>query len=92
MALFKKGKDSRAISEDSTKRKSIPPGLWTKCPQCQNIFFNKVLRENLSVCGKCSYHFIIGAQERIEQLIDPKTFREINPNLTTLDPLNFKTI
>lgn len=72
------------------KKKSIPAGLWTKCPSCQYVMFNKSLRENLSVCLKCNYHFIMGAQERILHLLDPKSFKEINANLVTLDPLGFE--
>ena len=72
------------------KKKSVPAGLWTKCPSCQNVIFNKSLRENYSVCQKCNYHFIVGAQERIQQLLDEKSFKEINPHLKSLDPLRFE--
>ncbi len=74
------------------RKKSVPAGLWTKCPSCQNVIFNKTLRENLSVCQKCQYHFIIGAWDRIHQLIDDKTFKEINADLYSLDPLNFSAV
>jgi acetyl-CoA carboxylase carboxyl transferase subunit beta len=74
------------------KKKSVPAGLWTKCPSCSHVIFNKSLRENFSVCTKCNYHFIVGAQERIHQLIDPKTFRETNDGLTSADPLKFEGV
>mgnify|MGYP000951256408 CR=1 FL=1 len=74
------------------KKKSIPAGLWTKCPNCQHVVFSKALKENFSVCPKCAYHFIVGAPERIHQLVDPKTFEEINADLTSLDPLDFKAV
>ena len=72
------------------RKKSIPAGLWTKCPSCQHVMFTKTLRENLSVCSKCNFHFILGARERIETLLDPKSFKEIEADLETLDPLGFK--
>lgn len=72
------------------KKKSIPAGLWTKCPSCQHVMFNKALKDNFSVCLKCRYHFIVGAQERLQQLLDEKSFKEIDPNLKTLDPLKFE--
>lgn len=78
--------------KDGLKKKSVPAGLWTKCPSCQHVVFNKSLRENYSVCQKCSYHFIIGAQERIHQLLDPKSFKEINRGLESLDPLHFEGV
>ncbi len=74
------------------KKKSMPEGLWTKCPSCQTVVFNKTLRENFLVCAKCGYHFIMGAWERIHQLIDDKTFKESNANLFPGDPLKFSAV
>jgi len=74
----------------SSKKKSVPEGLWIKCPGCGNVLYNKALQENFSVCLKCDYHFIIGAKDRIAQLIDPQTFRELDAGLQSADPLNFK--
>jgi acetyl-CoA carboxylase carboxyl transferase subunit beta len=74
------------------KKKSIPAGLWTKCPSCQHVMFNKSLKENFSVCDKCNYHFIVGAHERIYQMLDPDTFEEMDAELSSLDPLDFKAV
>ncbi len=74
------------------RKKSIPEGLWTKCPSCQTVMFNKTLKENLLVCSKCSYHFIMGAWERIRHLADDGTFKEIDPNLRSEDPLKFTAV
>lgn len=79
-------------SSQNLKKKSVPAGLWTKCLSCQNAIFNKTLRDNHSVCQKCGYHFVLGALERIEQLIEPKTFKEYFTDLVTLDPLNFEGV
>lgn len=74
------------------RKRSIPAGLWTKCPECSAVIFNKALKDNQSVCPKCDYHFIVGAIERISQLIDEGSFKEINSNLQSLDPLNFSAV
>ena len=74
------------------KKKSVPAGLWTQCPGCQNAIFNKTLKENLSVCQKCSHHFVVGAQERVEQLLDPDSFKPTATDLISLDPLNFSAV
>ena len=74
------------------KKKSVPAGLWTKCPSCQHVIFNKALRDNFSICQKCNYHFIIGAQDRIQHILDPKSFKEINADLQSTDPLNFSGV
>ncbi|MSR76861.1 MAG: acetyl-CoA carboxylase carboxyltransferase subunit beta [Candidatus Omnitrophica bacterium] len=84
---IKKNADSLKIG---IRKKSVPAGLWTKCPSCDHVMFNKILRENLSVCLKCKYHFIVSATERIHQVLDPKTFKEIDSDLKSLDPLKFE--
>jgi acetyl-CoA carboxylase carboxyl transferase subunit beta len=72
------------------KRKEIPDGLWTKCEDCGEIIYNKALEENLRVCPKCNYHFILNARERIAITLDEGSFKEINSNLESIDVLEFK--
>ena len=83
---------TKAAEASPPRKKNVPEGLWTKCPACGHVVYSKALRENLSVCPKCNYHFVIGALERIKQLIDSDTFKEINGKLATRDPLNFKAV
>ena len=54
------------------RRKEFPSQMWTKCPTCGEMLFNKQLERNLSVCMKCGHHFRIGARDRIEQLLDKR--------------------
>ncbi len=72
------------------KKREIPEGLWTKCEECGEIIYNKALEENCKVCPKCQYHFTLGAQERVQLLIDSGTFQEFDSNLQSVDPLGFK--
>ena len=44
---------------------SIPDRLMTACPGCKRALFVSELRENLSVCPGCGYHFRLNARERI---------------------------
>ncbi len=87
MALFGKPKSTpvRII-----KRKEMPEGLWTKCEDCGEIIYNKTLEENLLVCPRCQYHFSIGSDRRITQIIDEGTFVERDHDLISLDPLSFR--
>ncbi|MFH1837128.1 MAG: acetyl-CoA carboxylase, carboxyltransferase subunit beta [Candidatus Omnitrophota bacterium] len=71
------------------KKKDIPSGLWTKCPECGELLYNKALTDNLKVCPKCKYHFRIGAHERIKILADRSSFDEMYKNMTSRDPLKF---
>ncbi len=86
MALF--GKPKYTIVR--LRKKEIPDGLWTKCEGCNEVLYNKTLDENLKVCPKCNYHFVLGAYERINMLLDQDTFQEYDKDLTSSDPLEFK--
>ena len=72
------------------KRRDIPEGLWTKCEECGEIIYNKTLEEDAKVCPKCDYHFTLSAKERVGQLIDEGTFKEMDRLLTSGDPLKFR--
>lgn len=71
------------------KKKEIPEGLWTKCPKCETMVFDKELDENLKVCTKCTHHFQIGARERIHSLVETCTFEEMDAAMVSVDVLNF---
>jgi len=72
------------------KKKGIPDGLWSKCPKCNQLIFNKILEENLKVCNKCNYHFPLSCWERIKYLVDEGSFVEQFSNLESDDPLDFR--
>jgi acetyl-CoA carboxylase carboxyl transferase subunit beta len=71
------------------KKKRIPDGLWSKCPKCANLIFNKLLEENLKVCPKCNYHFVISCHRRLNLLADQDSFIEFDKEMISDDPLNF---
>lgn len=75
--------------QSKSRKKEIPEGLWTKCPKCGTMVFDKELDENLKVCTHCSYHFPIGARERIHSLVETCTFEEMDADMTSIDVLNF---
>ena len=66
--------------------------LWTKCFNCGANLPAKEVEENLHVCPKCGYHFRINAKERIAQVVDLATFEEINADVVSADPLQFKDL
>ncbi len=72
------------------RKKEIPRGLWTKCPECGQLLYNKTLSDNFKVCQKCDHHFRLSAYERIESLLDAGSFREMYKNMASRDPLRFK--
>lgn len=72
-------------------RKGIPEGLFVKCPGCMKVLHVSDIERNLKVCPKpnCSYHFRVGAHDRIRILVDDDTFQEHDENLQSCDPLHF---
>jgi acetyl-CoA carboxylase carboxyl transferase subunit beta len=72
-----------------SKKRDIPEGLWTKCPKCATMVFDKELDENLKVCSHCQHHFPIGARERIHSLVETCTFEEMDAEMTSVDVLSF---
>jgi acetyl-CoA carboxylase carboxyl transferase subunit beta len=77
------------LASSKSKKREIPEGLWTKCPKCSSMVYDKELDENLKVCPKCSYHFPIGARERIHALVETCSFEEMDAEMTSVDPLGF---
>jgi len=72
-----------------SRKRDIPEGLWTKCPKCEAMVFDKELDDNLKVCPKCQHHFPIGARERIHSLVETCSFEETNAEMTSVDVLGF---
>ena len=87
MPLFKKRPKYTIVR---VKKKDIPDGLWTKCPECSHPIFNKALAENQMVCPRCDFHFPLGVYQRVELLLDKGSFQELDRGLSSLDPLEFK--
>lgn len=71
-------------------RKSIPEGLWVKCPSCEAVLYNTDLEGNLNVCPKCNHHQRLRARARLDMLLDPEGRFEIGAEVVPLDPLKFK--
>src|SRR6516165_1024887 len=72
-----------------SKKREIPEGLWTKCPKCGSMVFDKELDKNLKVCTHCQHHFPIGSRERIHSLVETCTFEEMDAEMTSVDVLHF---
>lgn len=75
---------------DSASRKSIPEGLWVKCPSCEAVLYRTDLESNLHVCPKCSHHMRIRARARLDALLDEGGRYEIGQEALPVDTLKFK--
>ena len=86
MAWFKRKEKKLKDSE----KKSIPDGLWDKCPSCDEIIYRPELEKKLSVCHHCNHHFRIPPDTYVNLLLDEGTISSHFDNLLPNDFLNFK--
>ena len=71
------------------RKDSFPADLWTKCPSCEEMLFNRQLDKVGRVCPNCGHHFRLPARERLDVLLDRGTFAERDAGLQSVDPLGF---
>ena len=72
------------------KESKIPEGLWKSCDKCGSILYIPELKKNSYVCSKCTHHFKINVQERIEITFDENTYSDLNEPEKFNDYLKFK--
>ena len=78
------------IRKETTKKSTIPEGLWQSCSSCNNILYVPELESNLFVCPKCDHHIRIGARKRLELFLDAAEIIEISEDKAPRDWLKFK--
>ena len=78
------------IRKGTTKKSTIPEGLWQSCTACNNILYVPELEANLYVCTKCDHHIRLGARKRLELFLDNLGTKEISENKSPKDWLKFK--
>ena len=88
MTWFEKIIPSRIKTERRTR--SVPEGLWIKCPACDAVLYRAEIERNLQVCPKCSHHMRIEARDRLERFLDEGTGLEIAGEVEPEDPLKFR--
>ena len=77
------------LAPGKSRKRDIPEGVWTKCPKCATLLYDKELDANLKVCSKCGHHFGIGSRERINSLVETCSFEEMDAGMTSVDILKF---
>ena len=80
------------IRIDGKQKKTVPEGLWAKCPACDAVLYRADLERNLDVCPKCDHHMRIGARRRLETFLDEEPRVEIGEELEPVDALKFKDL
>jgi acetyl-CoA carboxylase carboxyl transferase subunit beta len=88
--MAKEAADPPTTSSSTPAKSGLPSGnLVVKCTKCKEILIVREWEKNLKVCTRCNFHFKLTAYERIELLVDPESFVELDANIVSVDPLNF---
>ena len=89
MSWFEKLMPSR-IRTEGKPRRTVPEGLWTKCPACDAVLYRTEVERNQDVCPKCDHHMRISARRRLDLFLDSEPREEIGAEVQPTDPLKFK--
>jgi acetyl-CoA carboxylase carboxyl transferase subunit beta len=90
MSWLEKLLPPRIQRSDTAVRKSVPEGLWVKCPSCEAVLYRTDLESNIHVCPKCDHHMRIRARDRLNALLDAGGRYEIGQEALPVDTLKFK--
>ncbi|MFN5701495.1 MAG: acetyl-CoA carboxylase, carboxyltransferase subunit beta [Betaproteobacteria bacterium] len=90
MSWFEKLLPPKIQPTDPAERRSVPEGLWVKCPSCETVLYSTDLRENVNVCPKCGHHPRIGARARLDAFLDAEGRYEVGQEVMPVDALKFK--
>ncbi|MGD8111256.1 acetyl-CoA carboxylase, carboxyltransferase subunit beta [Vibrio sp. TRT 21S02] len=74
----------------SSRKASIPEGVWTKCTSCEQVLYHAELERNLEVCPKCDHHMRMKARRRLETFLDEDNRVELANDLEPQDKLKFR--
>ncbi|MDO6499552.1 acetyl-CoA carboxylase, carboxyltransferase subunit beta [Photobacterium sanguinicancri] len=74
----------------SSRKASIPEGVWTKCTSCEQVLYHADLESNLEVCPKCDHHMRMKARRRLETFLDQENQVELAADMEPKDKLKFR--
>ena len=87
MAWYKREDSEDDLAEE---KRSVPAGMWTKCPGCRAQLVTDDIAKNDGVCPQCEHHFPVTAARRLELTLDPGSFEEHDASIESVDPLGFR--
>jgi acetyl-CoA carboxylase carboxyl transferase subunit beta len=88
MAWYKRSK--KEDDEPQIEKRSIPAGVFTKCPGCAQALLTGDLHKNLDVCPSCDHHFAMATRDRIAAMMDEGSTVEFDHGIESIDPLGFR--
>jgi acetyl-CoA carboxylase carboxyl transferase subunit beta len=89
MSWFRRDKPKIEGQDDDEERTVKTEGIFVKCPECESPLYKRELADSYQVCTHCSYHFRLGARDRLEMLFDDGKYEKLDEEITSGDPLEF---
>jgi acetyl-CoA carboxylase carboxyl transferase subunit beta len=86
MAWYKREPEEEQLGE----KRSVPAGVFAKCPGCRETLLTAELKKNLDVCPRCDHHYLLPTRERIAITLDEGTMEELDARIESGDPLGFR--
>ena len=90
MSWFDKLLPPKIQQTDPSERRTVPEGLWIKCPERESVLYKADLEQNVNVCPKCTHHHRIGARQRLDAFLDAEGRYEIGQEVLPVDALKFR--
>jgi acetyl-CoA carboxylase carboxyl transferase subunit beta len=87
MAWYKREEKDDELAEE---KRSVPAGIFTKCPGCRAALHTADVEKNANVCPQCEHHFPLQTAKRLELLLDPGSIVEEDASIESVDPLAFR--
>lgn len=78
------------IRRESSEKKGVPEGIWTKCANCSAVLYRAELTRNLDVCPKCGHHSRLYGRRRLELFLDEEGRKELATDIVPIDHLKFR--
>ena len=90
MSWLEKLLPPKITPSDPSDRRSVPEGLWVKCPSCESVLYRTDLEKNMNVCPSCGHHHRISARARLDAFLDGEGRYEVAQEVIPVDALKFK--
>ena len=93
MAWFSKTKKLNAQGAADAKGGPRAPAkgeaLWKRCDGCNEVAYAEEWERHWNVCPLCGHHDALPVRRRLEMVLDPGSFEELDADLVPQDPLGF---
>ena len=90
MSWLEKLLPPKITPSSAADRRSVPEGLWVKCPSCESVLYRTDLEKNMNVCPSCGHHHRISARARLDAFLDAEGRYEVAQEVIPVDALKFK--